>query len=241
MPFQLLPLLDTMIALYKKPAGIERFQEYIGIIKGGSRADMEVPVGGYNPMGKSHVLERLLELKRIDAENIISKTLDKINIHPGIKDIFRVSVTLADDLMGGWTEHYSTDYGSKFKLNPMIKRRFCSVYFYTSEAFSGEKIVSRTRDYVYRTLYWLDNGKPLNLEDHIKQETAIARQNNTEKQLDSQSFIRCHNIYQHYKESSDYPVIFSFLYGDKAAGLLGYTPLGLSEDNAGLKYAQMLA
>jgi hypothetical protein len=240
MPFQLLPVIDKMIALYEEPISFERFHKYIAIINGDSKSDMEIPIGGYNPMAKSHVLHRLKELKTLRAEEIIADVCSEVNASAKVTALFKVSLTLADDLMGGWTEHYSTDYSSKFKLNAMVKRQFCSVYLYTSEDISPEKITNRTRAYIQRTLHWIDHPKPVTLSDHIIQETAVAKVIKTEQNLSSDAFHKCREVYDIHKDTIEYPIIFSFLFGDKAAKALGYTPLGLSDENAGYRFAQML-
>lgn len=241
MPFQLLPVIDKMIELYEEPIGFERFHKYITIINGNSKSNMEMPVGGYNPMAKSHVLHKLKELKALQAEDIIARVCEEVNGMVKIRDTFKVSLTLADDLMGGWTERYSTDYSSRFKLNAMIKRHFCCVYLYTTENVSPDAIINRTKAYIHRTLYWLDHPKPATLADHIQQETAMAKAIKSEHLLSSAEFDECRRLYDLLKTSTEYPVIFSFLYGDKAAKALGYTPLGLSDEYAGYRFAQMLA
>lgn len=241
MPFQLLPVIDRMIELYEEPPGFDRFHKYIAIINGNSKSDMEMPVGGYNPMAKSHVLHRLKELKAMQAEDIIAEVCAEVNMVTNIRDIFKVSLTLADDLMGGWTEHCSTDYSSRFKLNAMVKRHFCCVYLYTSEEISEDTIQRQTKACLYRTLYWMEHPKPQTLEQHIGQESAFAKAVPNEEPLSTEAFDTCKRIYERYKGSSDYPVILSFLYGDKAAKALGYIPLGIPEDNAGYRFAQMLA
>ena len=41
---------------------------------------MKLPIGGFNPMGKEHVTEKLIELKNLEAENIIANILDKYTL-----------------------------------------------------------------------------------------------------------------------------------------------------------------
>ena len=61
------------------PIGQERFQAYLTLLKGNSKDDMVLPIGGFNPMTKPQVLEKLLELKSLNAEQIIENTIEKIN------------------------------------------------------------------------------------------------------------------------------------------------------------------
>src|SRR4051812_3576713 len=102
MMFELSPIIETMIALYQQPRTTERFYEYLKILQGNSKDDMLVPVGNYNPMAKEHVLEKLLELKKLNAEQIVSETIAEINKKNSgdISRKFKVSIALADDLKG---------------------------------------------------------------------------------------------------------------------------------------------
>lgn len=239
MKFELLPTVDVMLGIYKMPLSMERFNAYIKILQGNTKDDLVMPVGGFNPMAKDHAIQKLEELKALQAEAIIQKTLSAINTkfsnhkNPGV---FRVALNLSDDLHGGWTNRYTSDYDSKFKINALVNRKFCTPIFWTSENFTAELIEERTLEYVYRTVYWQSNPKPKTLEDHIVQEKFVAenigRKSSTKINTESlESFYKKHH------QSEEYHIIFNFLYGDAASKSLEFPTHGIIEEMAGFKYS----
>src|SRR5580700_4175842 len=99
MQFELLPLIDQMIEYYGLPGGFERFKEYLRLLTGDTHDEVHLPIGGFNPLGKEHVLDKLKELKEIDAEKLIAERINEIN--QGIADrtpgrTIKVSLSLAD-------------------------------------------------------------------------------------------------------------------------------------------------
>ena len=136
MTFELLPIIDKMLELYQKSRNFDRFQDYLNLLQGETKGDLAIPISGFNPMAKEHVLDKLMELKDLCAEQIIAETILELNktiIKEGSSDIFKISLTLADDLKGAWTNRFTTDYDSKFKLNALMNRHFCTPVFWTSE------------------------------------------------------------------------------------------------------------
>ncbi len=241
MLFQLLPILETMIQFYQQPLCFDRFQLYIKLLQGNTKGDLVLPIGGFNPMAKEHVLENLIGLKALDIEQVINKTLQEIsNKNQNIQPIFKVAFNLSDDLKGAWTNRFTADYDNKFKFSALLKRNFCSPIFWTSETYSEQLIIERTQEFCYRTIYWLSHPNPRTLQDHILQEVFIAKEINAEVQagIDFEPF---NQFYQTYKTSTDYSTIFNFLYGDDAAVSLGNNPLGIKEAFAGFKFSKWLA
>jgi hypothetical protein len=246
MRFELLPIIETILELYQKPRNFDRFQDYLSVLQGDTKGDLAVPIGGFNPMAKEHVVEKLLELKAINAEKIIEETifeLNKQNILRGYpNDVFKISITLSDDAKGGWTNRFTTDYDSKFKLNALINRHFCTPVFWTSEVFDPILIRERTLEYAFRTIYWLSKPKPKTLKEHVEQEIFVANQ--IKYQIKYQSKVEpcdvhfLNNFYQKHVETDDYSIIFNFYYGDNASEQLGFKTYGVSEAMAGFKYVR---
>jgi hypothetical protein len=243
MRFEPLPLLDLMIEYYCLPRGFERFQEYIRLLTGDSKDDMQIPIVAFNPMGKEHVLDKLKELKLIDAEKIIFDCISEINpeiIEQNTNRIFRVALTLADDLKGGWTNRYTTDYQTKFKNSAFLKRNFCTVMFWTSDEITVDLVNKRTKEFLYRTIYQLEHSKPETLEEHIRQEAYVNHKADpyTGAKVEDLDYYKL--TYELNYNTMDYPFIFNFLYGDNAAADLGYAPIGIKDDFAGFKLANIL-
>lgn len=244
MKFEILPTIDTMLELYEKPRSIERFQEYISILQGTTK-DLVVPIAGFNPMAKEHLLNRLAALKDMKAEALMQDVIDEMNLEqrnePDLK-VIKVALNLADDLKGGWTNRYTTDYDSKFKINAIVKRNFCTPLLWASEPFSEMLIRRRTLEYVMRTIYWQANTNPKTLKEHIDQEIFVAKKRNYESEIiNSTEFEILDNFYSKYKHADEYSLVFNFLYGDNASKSLAFPVYGISERLNGFDYAKIRA
>lgn len=241
MKFEVLPTIDKMLELYQKPRTMERFHEYIRTLQGDTKGDLVVPIGGFNPMAKEHVVEKLLELKNFDAEKIMRDALEELNAElirrGGEKDnsTFKVALNLSDDLKGGWTNRYTSDYDSKFKINALVNRKFCTPIFWTGESFSEQIIRERTLEYAYRTIYWLKHPKPKTLEEHVAQEKFAMQKSQWNENLDA---LAAETFYQKHRSSEDYHIIFNFFYGDAASKSLEFPTFGMQGIMPGFAYIQ---
>lgn len=244
MNFELIPIVDTMLDLYAKPRSKERFQEYISMLRDDIKGDLTLPIVGFNPMAKEHILQKLTELKELKAEYIIQETLESINVtlaQDKNHGAFKVVLNLADDLRGGWTNRYTTDYDSKFKINALVTRTFCTPFFWTSESYTEQLIRSRTLEYAFRTIYWLTNPKPKTLKDHIEQEIYVAEKSKLKSDnLDTNDFELMDNFYSKYQQSDDYGIVFNFLYGDNASKSLEFSVHGMTGKANGFDYAKII-
>lgn len=243
MTFELLPIMDTMIDLYEKPKTFERFQEYLNILQGDKKGDLSIPIGGFNPMAKEHLLDRLQELKTLGAEKIIKETLCYLNGMNSSKNSdrkFKVAINLSDDLKGGWTNRFTSDYDSKFKFNGLFSRNFCTPIFWSSESFTPDLIRERTLEYVFRTVYWLNKPKPKTLREHLDQEIFVAKQSKSNYKIQKTDFEDLDKFYKDNENTDSYHVIFNFFYGDKASASLGLPTYGIVEGITGFDYSKGL-
>lgn len=244
MRFELVPIIDQMLALYEKPRDFARFKEYLGLLTGDTKDDLALPIGNFNPMAKEHVSAKLIELKNVNAESLIEKELPNISRQlPADRSdqIFKTVLTVADDLKGGWTNRYTTDYANCFRIHPMVKRNFCTPIFWVSEQYDEPLIIQRTREACARTHYAAQHPKPQTLADHVEQEIFVARYSDTTSKSTPEEFSAWKAFFESNKETIEYPVIFNFLYGDTAAKQLGYTPLGVNGELAGFRFAAQCA
>jgi hypothetical protein len=238
MTFELLPVIDIMLDLYEKPRNLDRFKEYLALLQGDTKGDLAVPLGGFNPMGKEHVAVKLQELRRLDAERLMQQTLLSLNntlaaTHPD--RAIKVALNLSDDVAGGWTNRYTSDYQNKFQIQALVKRNFCTPVFWTSEEYSETLMQQRTQEQVYRTLWVLDNGKPVTLEAHVLQEAFVAKKCNDQPGAAVSAELT--SFYDQHRSTEDYSIIFCFMYGDEAAASLGYPTFGITVPFAGFRYA----
>ena len=105
MSFRLRPILSEIKELYSKPRTPQRFKEYLAMLQGNTQDDMSLPIVGFNPMAKEHILDKIKELEALQAEELITEVLREINLTTAGKtsDTITVVLNVADDLMGVWT------------------------------------------------------------------------------------------------------------------------------------------
>lgn len=238
--FTLLPVLDTMIDFYKKPPSQARFQDYLNLMSP-NRKNVILPIAGYNPMAKDHVLAQLEVLKTLNTEGIMKTVIAKINEKTGLGEPeFQVALVLADDLKGGWTNRILTDYKSKFDDGfNQLKRPFCTPFFWSSEDFTVEKIENRVTEYLWRTVFQVENGFSKTLLHHIQQEAFVKkRMNITETHYEEGDLVQ--ELFDMHKSNTSEPFILAFLYGDGAVEHLGHRPIGASADTGFLMARQLV-
>jgi len=103
MTFELLPIIDILIDLYEKPRTFERFQEYLKTLQGDTKGGLSIPISGFNPMAKEHLLDRLKELKNLGAEQIVEEIISDFNgekFSKNSNNIFKIAINLSDDFLG---------------------------------------------------------------------------------------------------------------------------------------------
>jgi len=242
MPFQLRPILSEIKSLYLQPRSTNRFKEYLSKLQGDSKGDLVLPIMGFNPMAKGHLLQKIEELESLEAERIMKEAIEEVNANSKDRNAITIEVVLniADDLKGAWTNFYTTDFDSKFKIAALIKRNFCTPYFWTSESYSKELIRLRTKEYLNRTIFGLNNSKPTRLEEYVKQEIFVSKNTvATNTIIEDPQFNQIDTYYLANKESEEYDLIFNFFYGDSASESLGYKKYGI-KGKTGFEYAQFL-
>lgn len=243
MIFRLRKILSEVKELYSKPASPDRFKAYITKLQGGTKGDLALPITGFNPMAKDHILTKIEALEKLAAEDIMQESINKFNaiLKDSNDDEITVLLNIADDLKGGWTNYYTTDFDSKFKINAFVKRQFCVPYFWSSESYSQEKIETRTLDYLSRTLYRINNPQPVSLEEHLNQEIFVAQLGNSQAMTYNQAdYVEAESYYLEHKHSEKYDRIFNFFYGDEGSISVGYKSFG-SRPILGFDYSKIVA
>ncbi len=244
MRFQVLPVMDAMLALYQKPLAPARFRDYLNLLQGETKGGLALPLGGFNPMAKEHAGEKLQELKTLGAEEIAAEVSQDLNRQASLQQkdkLINIAVTLSDDLKGGWTNRYTSDYDSKFRMNALLSRNFCTPVFWTGEVFSSSMIRQRILEYAWRVVYRQSHEAPQTLKEHIEQETFVAKQTPASIPSAEEVSMPAESLYRQHKDSSDYHTIFNFLYGSQACRSLEFPLRFELEDFAGFRYATLLA
>ncbi len=107
---------------------------------------------------------------------------------------------------------------------------FCeNVVIATGLAGTANLVRERTMEYVWRTVFWFQNGRPKTLEGHLNQEVFVSKKSSREATITSLELEKLHQFYQKNKNSSDSNLIFNFFYGDKASLDLSYPTFGVEE------------
>jgi hypothetical protein len=230
MAFQLEPMLETMIAFYEMPRGQMRFETYIDNINQ-RKNDPLIAWSAYNPMGKEHVLERLWQLKNANAEEIAANEIQKIKDSFPLEKNVVVTIALADDWKGGWTNSFTTHYQSLFQIKNCLQRQQCIPYFWTSEPMPNEQeIAQRIRTYLLNFVFQSAGKSPQNLAENLllwtKIEANLLKKNifieKTELELIKE-------LYEKNAKTAALSFIIPFLYGDEAVQNSGHAPLGMSK------------
>lgn len=244
MTFQLIPVIDAMLEIYRKPPSPDRFREYLNLLQGPGKGDLAVPLGGFNPMAKAQATGRLEELKAQGAEQIASEVSAELNKALSLQHADKtmgIAINLSDDLKGGWTNRYTSDYDSKFKTSALLSRNFCTAIFWTGEDFSTAMIRQRILEYAWRAVYRQSHKAPASLQEHIAQETFVASRAPAPVRPGDDTRVLAEQLYRQHQRSEDYHTIFNFLYGSKASASLEFPVRFGMEDMAGYRYAAALA
>ena len=233
-----MPLLHVQRGLYRIPRGPERFRAYLETMVDPQTRDLELPLVVMNPMGKDHVpalLDRLLEL---DADGVAARAVAEAM--PRLARMggeFKVTLVVADDASGGWTNRYFSEFSHRFETKPYHKRGWLVGILWTSEAPSAQTVREETLTTLYRAAHIERHGFARTLREMLAQEGfAMAMAGCAQPSLDADELAYAREVIAPHLDARDQPTLMACLFGDKAADSLGYKPLRLSE-RAGLALA----
>ena len=256
MKIEYVPLLTIQRELYAIPRGYERFQAYLKVMTNPERDDLTLaPLAAMNPMGKDHIPALLDEYLAMDAETIGQRAAEEAAARLAEVPLERkIGLVVVDDLMGGWTNRYFTEFGLSFggrsvattQPEPPVpseppKRRlykeWLSAVLWTSETASAQRVREAAQLPIYRAAYMERRGAPRTLGDFLEQEGEVmASAGCTEPVLDADDLAYTREVLAPLLGAEDWPTIIAGAYGDSAARELGYKPQGLSH-RAGLALA----
>lgn len=240
MELDLLPFLHVQRELYAMPRSMDRFNAYLKQMIGNSADDIEFPpLGLLNPMGKEHCLEAVDHLITIGAEAAVAQALQEAR--PKLREVagtFKVSLVLADDRMGGWTNRMFTGFTARFPTEDALRKRpFITVPCWTSETWTADDARRQTLAQVWRVAFVMQHGTPIALRDRMMQEgEALAFAGLTALTLPDDELAYSREVIAPHHDATDQPTVFACLFGDEAASEAGYPQLGLPK-NAGIEVA----
>jgi hypothetical protein len=237
MTLEYVPLLRIQRDLYDLPRGFERFREYIRTMTDES-GELKLPLVAMNPMGKDHLPPFLDHLLTIDADGVAARALAEaesaLRDEPGE---YRACLVVSDDLKGGWTNRYASEYSYRFEQRAYYRRAWLTAILWTSETYDTAMIREELLQGVYRVAYVQRHGAARTLGDMLAQEShAMRRAGSRPVGLDDDDLAYTREVLREYTAATDRATLIAALFGDGAARDLGYPPLGLSA-RAGLALA----
>ncbi|HEX8031407.1 MAG TPA: hypothetical protein VF491_23215, partial [Vicinamibacterales bacterium] len=207
-----LPLLQVQRDLYAVPRGMERFREYIKTMTDAETGDLALPLVAMNPMGKDHVPTLIDEYIALGAEKITgqaiveaSRNLPERSELPHLPDPpFKVCLVVSDDLKGGWTNRWTSEYGHRIEGAAITKRGWLTGLLWTSEPASATSVREAVLTSIYRADYLQRHSIPKTLGEMLNQEGyAMARAGCTTPALDAEDLAYTRSVIDPLRDATD--------------------------------------
>jgi hypothetical protein len=233
------------------PRGMERFREYIKTMVDAQTGDLALPLVAMNPMGKDHVPALIDEYLALGAEQIaedavrtagearsrLSTEARSAKAEDPAAANYKVALVVSDDLKGGWTNRWASEYSHRIENAAITKRGWLVGILWTSEPASEQNVRDAVMTSIYRAKYLQTHAAPATLGEMLDQEGyAMSRAGCATPQLDDDDLAYTRSVIKPHLNASDRATVIACLFGDRAAAALGYPPQGLSE-RAGLALA----
>ena len=249
MNLEYVPLLHQARQLYDLPRGRNRFHEYLRTMRDGDGSGLELPpLVIMNPMAREHVPAMIDRIIAMDADGIAARAVvqaarDLVET-PGD---FKIALVVADDLMGGWTNRYASEFDMRFPhiaispegLQPphWSHDLWLGAVLWSSESVSERSVHETVLAAIYRAAYLARHGHARTLRDMLAQEGwVMAESGFSEPQLAEEDLAYTRDVISAFLEVGDMRTAIECIFGDAAARSLGFTPRGLSP-RAGLALA----
>lgn len=217
------------------PRGVERFREYIKTMTDPETGDLVLPLVAMNPMGKDHVPALIDEYLGLGAERIASEAV--AGAAANLSRDFKVCLVVSDDLKGGWTNRWASEYGHRIEGAAITRRGWLTAILWTSEPASADRVREEVLTQIYRAEYLQTHPAPATLGEMLAQEGyATSRAGCTTPALDPEDLAYTRGVIAPHVQATDRATVMACLFGDTAANALGYSPQGLS-DRAGFALA----
>jgi hypothetical protein len=244
MNVEYVPLLRIARELQGMPRNHDRFKQYLRTIFNYDDEVMERPALLWmNPMGRDHVTALLDALLTLDADTIAARAAaqaaEQLADEPGD---YKIALVIADDLMGGWTNRYASEFTVRFgagrsRLNTdketglpkWLKDFWLNAVLWSSEPASERAVREAILTTIYRQVYVMHHGPARTLRDMLAQEGHVmARAGCTGPVLDDEDIAYTREVLVPYLDADDMRTAIECLFGDEPGRTLGFTPRGLS-------------
>jgi hypothetical protein len=239
MRLEYVSLLGMQRDLYRIPRGLDRFRTYAQIMRDDDRDDPRAaPLVALNPMAKDHVPALIDALLGLDAEEVASETAAEASARlVGVTEDYKIGLVVADDVGGGWTNRYASEYAWASGNPAALRRGWLAGVLWSSEPASARAVREAVLVPLYRSAYIHRHGAARTLRDFMGQEGyAMASAGCGTPSLDAEDLDYTRQLLEPCLDESLPRAVMECLYGDEAGRTLGFTPRGLSH-RAGLALA----
>ena len=246
MLLEYVPLLQIQRELYEMPRGYGRFREYLRTLLSADGKGVRLPsLVAMNPMAKEHASALLDQLLAIDADRIAREAVaEATGTLAEVPGAYKVGVVLIDDLKGGWTDRFATEYTMRFPERrpggPMprwLDHAWITASIWTSEPVSEHRVRQAVLTAILRMAYLQIHGPARTLREKLAQEGAVLAMAGCDgPTLDDDDLDYTREIMARLLDCTDMPTSLVALFGDAGGRTLGMPPLGFSP-NAGLALA----
>jgi hypothetical protein len=236
---EFVPLLQIQRDLYSIPRGPERFSAYLKTMVRADGTDVHLPpLVAMNPMAKDHVPALLDALLAAEAEATgADACIDAAKHVEGTPGDFKLGLVVADDLKGGWTNRFASEFSHRIEGPAAYKRGWLSAMIWSSEPPALATVREEVMQVIFRAAHVLEHGTASNLAQMLAQEGHVmAMAGCSEPSLEPADLDYTREILQPHLAATDVPTLIPCLFGDPAAYALGYPPQGLTH-RAGLALA----
>jgi hypothetical protein len=202
-------------------------------------------------MGKNHIPALIDEYIALGAERIAADAIEDVRrataslsaaarnakVAAVAERDYKVALVVSDDLKGGWTNRWASEFGYRIEGGAILKRGFITGILWTSEPASGARVRDEVLTCIYRAEYLQAHPTPKTLRGMLEQEGyAMARAGCTSPSLDAEDLAYTRTVIEPHLDAHDRATVMACLFGDTAANALGYPPQGLT-DRAGFALA----
>jgi hypothetical protein len=142
---------------------------------------------------------------------------------------FKVGLVVSDDLKGGWTNRYASEFNHRIEGGAITRRGFITAILWTSEPASAQAVREAVLMAIYRAHYLHTHAAAKTLGEMLAQEGyAAAMAGCTTPALDADDLEYTRTVIAPYLQATDRATVIACLFGDEAADALGYRRLGLT-------------
>jgi hypothetical protein len=248
MKLDYVPLLQVQREIQGMPKGMERFRHYLRTIWNCYETEFELlPLITANPMGKEHVTVLLDELLALGAEQVAADAAALASARSSdVPWDFKAATVVADDLMGGWTNRFASEFTIRFgahdrhgrdeprpaaELQPprWSKYAWVTAVLWSSEPASARAVRESMLTAVYRIGFVYRHGRASTLREMLEQEGQVmAMAGCTAPVLEEDDIAYTRELLEPNLDATDKRTCMECLFGDSAGRTLGFTPRGLS-------------